>query len=145
MNYDIPNSPDVYVHRIGRTGRAGESGRAVTLITPKQRRELEAIERHAKTELAEWSPGQIPAARPDRPDRRNPAPATYQAAHPDGVPYVKLVLPPAAATGWSRRTSWGGGRHTHLENDDVRHVRVLERFSFSSRCRSPARGRWRTR
>ena len=35
VNYDIPNSPDIYVHRIGRTGRAGESGRAVTLITPE--------------------------------------------------------------------------------------------------------------
>ena len=42
-----------YVHRIGRTGRAGDSGRAITLITPKQRRELEAIERHAKTEIEE--------------------------------------------------------------------------------------------
>ena len=40
VNYDVPNSPDVYVHRIGRTGRAGDSGRAVTIITPKQRREL---------------------------------------------------------------------------------------------------------
>ena len=37
VNYDIPNSPDVYVHRIGRTGRVGETGRAITLITPKQR------------------------------------------------------------------------------------------------------------
>ena len=54
VNYDIPNSPDIYVHRIGRTGRAGESGRAITLITPKQRRELEAIERHAKTEIEQW-------------------------------------------------------------------------------------------
>ena len=33
-------------------------------------------------------------------------------------------------TGWSRRTSWGRWSTTHLENDDVRHVRVLERFSF---------------
>ena len=48
VNYDVPNSPDVYVHRIGRTGRVGESGRAITLITPKQRRDLEAIERHAQ-------------------------------------------------------------------------------------------------
>src|SRR5262245_6738245 len=56
VNYDIPNSPDIYVHRIGRTGRAGESGRAITLITPKQRRELQAIERHAKTEIEEWAP-----------------------------------------------------------------------------------------
>src|SRR5437763_9724434 len=49
INYDVPNSPDVYVHRIGRTGRVGRSGRAITFITPKQRRELEAIEKHAKT------------------------------------------------------------------------------------------------
>src|SRR5215216_2757338 len=55
VNYDMPNSPDIYVHRIGRTGRAGETGRAITLITPKQRSDLEAIERHAKTEIPEWS------------------------------------------------------------------------------------------
>ena len=67
INYDIPNSPDIYVHRIGRTGRAGESGRAVTLITPKQRGELEAIERNAKIELDEWSPDGAKRARPKRP------------------------------------------------------------------------------
>src|ERR687896_1928511 len=55
VNYDIPGSPDVYVHRIGRTGRVGRSGRAITLISPKQRRELEAIERHASTEIPPWS------------------------------------------------------------------------------------------
>jgi ATP-dependent RNA helicase DeaD len=63
VNYDIPNSPDVYVHRIGRTGRVGRSGRAITLITPKQRRDLEAIERHANTEIVPWSAnGRPPAA-----------------------------------------------------------------------------------
>jgi ATP-dependent RNA helicase DeaD len=55
VNYDVPNSPDVYVHRIGRTGRAGETGRAITMITPKQREDLEAIERHANTEIPVWS------------------------------------------------------------------------------------------
>ena len=35
INYDIPNSPDIYVHRIGRTGRVGRAGRAITLITPQ--------------------------------------------------------------------------------------------------------------
>jgi ATP-dependent RNA helicase DeaD len=59
VNYDIPNSPDVYVHRIGRTGRVGRSGRAITLITPKQRSDLEAIERHANTEIEQWSPGVV--------------------------------------------------------------------------------------
>src|SRR5436305_3700693 len=40
VNYDIPNSPAVYVHRIGRTGRVGRSGRAIPLPPPKQRRAL---------------------------------------------------------------------------------------------------------
>src|SRR3982751_6888508 len=64
INYDIPNSPDVYVHRIGRTGRVGRSGRAITLITTRQRNDLEAIERHAKTKIAKWSAG---AEAPERP------------------------------------------------------------------------------
>ena len=50
VNFDVPTSPDVYVHRIGRTGRVGRSGRAITFVEPRQRRELEAIERHAKHE-----------------------------------------------------------------------------------------------
>src|SRR5512132_2545097 len=57
VNFDIPTSPDVYVHRIGRTGRVGRSGRAITFVEPRQRRELEAIERHANTKISPWSEG----------------------------------------------------------------------------------------
>jgi ATP-dependent RNA helicase DeaD len=45
INYDLPLDPEVYVHRIGRTGRAGRSGSAITLVTPRERRLLRAIER----------------------------------------------------------------------------------------------------
>src|SRR5919107_702815 len=55
INYDMPNSPEVYVHRIGRTGRVGRSGRAITLITPKQQRDLDAIRKHANTDILPWS------------------------------------------------------------------------------------------
>jgi ATP-dependent RNA helicase DeaD len=44
INYDIPESPDVYVHRIGRTGRAGREGTAITLVQPRELRLLKAIE-----------------------------------------------------------------------------------------------------
>jgi ATP-dependent RNA helicase DeaD len=44
FNYDIPNDPESYVHRIGRTGRAGRAGTAITLVTPRERRHLRAIE-----------------------------------------------------------------------------------------------------
>ena len=68
INYDMPNSPEVYVHRIGRTGRVGRSGRAITLITPRQRRDLDAVRRHANTEIVEWSPNGKPrAAKPEPP------------------------------------------------------------------------------
>src|SRR3954447_14821688 len=56
VNYDMPNSPEVYVHRIGRTGRVGRSGRAITLVTPRQSRDLDAVRKHANTEIHEWSP-----------------------------------------------------------------------------------------
>lgn len=46
FNFDVPESPDVYVHRIGRTGRAGRSGIAITLVEPDQMKQLRAIERH---------------------------------------------------------------------------------------------------
>ncbi|MCL6634170.1 MAG: DEAD/DEAH box helicase [Peptococcaceae bacterium] len=44
INYDIPQDPEFYVHRIGRTGRAGKSGVAITLITPRDYKQLRLIE-----------------------------------------------------------------------------------------------------
>jgi ATP-dependent RNA helicase DeaD len=140
VNYDVPNSPDVYVHRIGRTGRAGESGRAITLITPKQRRELEAIERHAKTEIEQWSANGKPRERgaqgregghtrdPERETRR----PRHTKPHPrDGVPYAKLIAAAGRRQGIEPADIVSAVvDHTHLENDDVRNVKVLERFSF---------------
>jgi len=45
INYDLPADAEAYVHRIGRTGRAGQKGEAVTLVTPRERRQLAEIER----------------------------------------------------------------------------------------------------
>jgi ATP-dependent RNA helicase DeaD len=62
INYDMPNSPEVYVHRIGRTGRVGRSGRAITLVTPKQEKDLDAVRKHANTVISLWSENGKPAA-----------------------------------------------------------------------------------
>lgn len=51
INFDVPENPEDYVHRIGRTGRAGAEGRAVTLATPEQHGEVRDIEKLLKTEL----------------------------------------------------------------------------------------------
>ncbi len=44
FNYDLPQDPEIYVHRVGRTGRAGKTGIAITLLTPKERWGLRRIE-----------------------------------------------------------------------------------------------------
>jgi ATP-dependent RNA helicase DeaD len=171
VNYDIPNSPDIYVHRIGRTGRAGETGRAITLITPKQREDLAAIERHAKTEIPAWTgattsdaPRRTKAER-DRGPKPDAAPEADVAPKPDAAPKEEAPEAPAVPetvverpqtrrprhtkprqrNGSVAKLLFGGGRangfqpadvvaaivdNCHLDGEDVRNVRVLERFSF---------------
>lgn len=45
INYDLPLDPESYVHRIGRTGRAGREGIAISLVTPREKRLLQEIQR----------------------------------------------------------------------------------------------------
>jgi ATP-dependent RNA helicase DeaD len=51
INYDLPDSVENYIHRIGRTGRAGKEGVAISLIHSLDRRKLQAIERRVKQNL----------------------------------------------------------------------------------------------
>ena len=51
VNYDLPNVPEDYVHRIGRTGRAGASGEAISLVCIDEAAFLHAIERLIKREI----------------------------------------------------------------------------------------------
>ena len=51
VNYDVPASPEVYLHRVGRTGRAGRGGTAITLAEPREQHHLRAIERFTKSKL----------------------------------------------------------------------------------------------
>lgn len=50
-NFDIPQDPESYVHRIGRTGRAGRKGAAYTLITPREQEHLRIIERITRSKI----------------------------------------------------------------------------------------------
>jgi ATP-dependent RNA helicase RhlE len=45
INYEVPDSPETYVHRVGRTGRADEVGQAITLVAPEERRALAFLEK----------------------------------------------------------------------------------------------------
>lgn len=51
INFSIPQNPEGYIHRIGRTGRAGKSGMAITFVTPREYRHLKLIEKAAMTTI----------------------------------------------------------------------------------------------
>src|SRR3954453_16624555 len=129
INFDVPTSPDVYVHRIGRTGRVGRSGRASTFVEPLQRRELEAIEKHVGVPITPWAEGAhtTPAPVSERPRRHSKPHLSRDGEEPltkliagvgraEGVEVADLVHAVTAAAG--------------IDGEAVRDVRVLERFSL---------------
>ena len=132
VNYDVPTSPDTYVHRIGRTGRVGRSGRAITFVEDRQKRELEAIERHIGTSIAQWQAGAVAPPTPvrERP-RRHSKPRI--ARRDEQESYEKLVLGSGRAAGLSVADIVGAVTSTAgLDGEAVREVLVLDRFSFLS-------------
>ena len=62
VNYELPNVPEDYVHRIGRTGRAGQSGEAISLVCIDEHKLLKDIEKFIKSDITKVD---IPAFRPD--------------------------------------------------------------------------------
>ena len=58
INYDIPDDPDAYIHRIGRTGRMGRKGEAITFVAPRETRLLRFIESQIHKKL---KPMRLPA------------------------------------------------------------------------------------
>ena len=84
VNYELPNVPEDYVHRIGRTGRAGSSGEAISLVAGAERSLLRDIERLLKAEIPQtivpgFEPGQAPVQEPDArsPGRGHHAPRRH--------------------------------------------------------------------
>lgn len=55
-NYDIPQDPDSYVHRIGRTGRAGQNGSSITFVTPNELGYMRTIEQLTKKKMTPLRP-----------------------------------------------------------------------------------------
>jgi ATP-dependent RNA helicase DeaD len=132
INYDVPTSPDIYVHRIGRTGRVGRSGTAITFVEDRQKRELEAIERHIGTSIARWEKGAVVPPTPvrERP-RRHSKPRISRRS--DSETYAKLVLSGGKAAGLKVADIVAAvTSSTGLDGEAVRDVLVLDRFAFLS-------------
>jgi len=151
INYDVPNSSETYVHRIGRTGRVGRTGRAITFVTPDQRDEIARIERDVSTTIGEWETPEERlehAPRPrrrDRSERKRREPAA--ASNGDGAPAesggekaekatagrdtVKLFVNRGERSGIEEEDlRWALREGAVLPEEAIHDVRVLHRFSF---------------
>jgi ATP-dependent RNA helicase DeaD len=130
VNFDVPTSPDVYVHRIGRTGRVGRTGRAITFVEPRQRKELEAIERHASTTISPWSAGAHVAPAPiAEPPKRHRKP--HDAIEANGADYTKLIANTGRAAGLQPGELIAAVASSgSIDGEAIRNVRVLERFAL---------------
>jgi ATP-dependent RNA helicase RhlE len=97
VNFELPNIPEDYVHRIGRTGRAGSSGAAISLVDSEEFQHLKNIERLIKREIPKVPvesfvpPANIPAEapRPPRPQhgQRRHSNTTANVPRPAGAGY----------------------------------------------------------
>lgn len=94
VNYELPNVPEDYVHRIGRTGRAGAEGEAVSLVSPDESKQLAGIQRLLKQDIrSAVVPGFEPGTAATEPDElrqgQQPAPRaqhTHRGPGPGGRP-----------------------------------------------------------
>jgi ATP-dependent RNA helicase DeaD len=152
INYDVPASSEVYVHRIGRTGRVGRTGRAITFVTPAQRDEIGRIERDVKTSIGEWETPEERmehAPRPRRRERAKAVPSDAGEAEPVGGEAGEDAKPEApvekADNGKGVKLFVNRGERSGIDEEDLRwalregavlpdeaihDVRVLHRFSF---------------
>jgi ATP-dependent RNA helicase DeaD len=131
INYDVPTSPDTYVHRIGRTGRIGAKGRAITFVEDRQRREMEAIERHIGMSVVPWSKGATTdTGQVTTKPRRHEKPHVHRAAD---EPQVRLLASGGTAEGIEVADIVALiTRVAGLDGEAVSDVKLLERFSLLS-------------
>ncbi len=72
FNYELPNVPETYVHRIGRTGRAGENGMAISFCDTEERAYLKDIQKLIKIELPVVSNHEYHSATPQKASSNQP-------------------------------------------------------------------------
>jgi ATP-dependent RNA helicase RhlE len=122
-NYDLPNVPENYVHRIGRTARAGAEGTAVAFCAPAEMMELQAIEKLLKKPIpviggAPWAaeivaaaprPGQNRGQRPGRPGGQKPGAKAPAKPHGQHAAQKPRAAKPQGGSFAPRRAGGAGG------------------------------------
>jgi ATP-independent RNA helicase DbpA len=118
VNFDLPNQPEIYVHRIGRTGRAGRVGLAVSLCARAEQPQLEAIESYTGSAL--------------RTVERERGTATAKSAVPLGAKMQTLRLSGGRADKLRPGDILGAltGEAGGLAGSDVGKIEIHDRFSY---------------
>jgi ATP-dependent RNA helicase DeaD len=131
INYDVPASSEVYVHRIGRTGRVGRTGRAITFVTPAQRDEIGRIERDVKTTIGEWEAPEERIEHAPRPRRRDKEKAAEEPKTTASGDSTKLFVNRGERSGITEEDlRWALREGAVLPDDAIHDIDVLHRFSF---------------
>ncbi|MZQ88938.1 DEAD/DEAH box helicase [Frigidibacter albus] len=110
-NYDLPNVPENYVHRIGRTARAGKDGKAVAFCSPLEVGDLRAIEKAMKAPIPVIG-GEVPVAQTPQPGAR---PQRKPGQKPSGAPKQGGYGKPMAADGARKRPAKRPSRRPRSE------------------------------
>ena len=102
VNYDLPQVPEDFIHRVGRTGRAGARGTASTFATRGERGDIRRIEAAMKTRLTprEVIPGELP-----REEKLTPHPTAHRQSNGNARPFRHAQTQPAAIRGRFRSRS----------------------------------------
>ncbi|MCG5053168.1 MAG: DEAD/DEAH box helicase [Myxococcales bacterium] len=110
VNYDVPNEPETYVHRIGRTGRAGASGSAFTLVDTEERPYLNDIERLIGLRIPRDDSHPFPPRTPSVAEAEGPPSAGPRPNRPGG--FNRGGRRPAGRPGPRRGGSSSGARRS---------------------------------
>jgi len=134
VNVELPFQPEIYVHRIGRTGRAGKTGLAVSLVGPQDRAKVKAIEAAIGSPLEHQV---VPSTKPE--PARAGASAPGSAVHADAAMATLYIsggrkdkLRPGDILG--ALTGEAGG----FPGSDVGKIEIHERFSYVAVTRESA-------
>lgn len=97
INFHVPANPEDYTHRIGRTGRAGKLGKAFTLVSPHEEKNLSLIVKSSNKTIEEYliEKHTVPTAEGEKKVRTKPAPQAKRSA-PAPEPRVQKKQPPSS-------------------------------------------------
>jgi ATP-dependent RNA helicase RhlE len=149
VNFDLPQVPEDYIHRIGRTGRAGATGEAISLVSADEFRLLADIEKLIKQklpreEIEKFSPKHaLPEARTENAHRE---PRRNQTKENDRRYESRDRKPSSDRRSQARKSEWSdrkeySAKPARVDRADMPRIQKAERFERVSKQEWPAKGR----